>query len=322
MSAPPAIYLRLPNWIGDVCMSLPCLDTLLLSGIPVIACGRPWARDLLAGYAIADFLPMSGQWRKDRATVQQHRRHHYRRCAGLLLPDSLSSAMVFRFAGIPCAGYRDDGRSLILRWPINKPAGKLHAVESWHYLTRQAMRRWGLESPLDAPPSRLNLLLNDEHRRQCELALDQAGLRGRPFILIAPTATGLHHGKNKVWPFFDALTRRLQEQGHRVAMCPPPSEETAAKRNAPTAIRIPPLALGAFATLTKLAEAVVCNDSGVSHLAAAAHARQITLFGVTQRDRTGPWSDLAVCLGSDQGWPGLDETEASLARILSEPTLA
>jgi heptosyltransferase-2 len=319
MSSPSAIYLRMPNWIGDVCMSLPCLDTLLLSGVPVIVCARPWAKDLLAGYKLEGFLPMSGQWRKDRSIVQQHRRHHYRRCAGLLLPDSLSSAMVFRFAGIPCAGYRDDGRSLILRWPVNKPAPNLHAVQSWHYLTRQALSRWGMESPLPGPPARLGLLLNDVHRQQCDQALQQVGLQDQPFVLIAPTATGLHHGKNKVWPFFDALTRRLQAQGHVVAMCPPPAEEEAAKRNAPTAIRIPALKLGAFATLTRLATLVVCNDSGVSHLAAAAHARQVTLFGVTQRERTGPWSDQAVCLGSDQGWPSLEATEEIVSPFLPAP---
>src|SRR5690606_15665974 len=135
--------------------------------------------------------------------------------------------------------------------------------------------------------------------------------------LIAPTATGLHRGKVKVWPHYDLLTRRLQEAGHTVAMCPPPAEVEAARANAPTAICLPPLKLGAFATLTRLAALVVCNDSGVSHLAAASGARQLTLFGVTQPERTGPWSDKAVCLGSAQAWPSAEQAAECVAALLT-----
>lgn len=320
MSMFTAIYVRLPNWIGDVCMSLPSLHALLETGLPVVVCARPWARDLLAGYKLSGFVEMTGRWREDRAAVHIHRKKaqqaHPR---GLLLPDSLSSAMVFKFAGVPSAGYRDDGRSLILRWPVNKPAANLHAVESWHYVTTQALKRWGLPvKPLPAV-RRLDLRLAERHAAEGMQALKEAGLEAGRYILIAPTAIGLHRGKNKVWPYFDALTRRLQDLGYTVAMCPPPAEADAAKKNAPTALCLPPLKLGAFATLTRLASLVVCNDSGVSHLAAASGARQLTLFGVTQRERTGPWSDNASCVGSAHGWPSQDEVERQALALLPEP---
>ncbi|MGB3289241.1 MAG: glycosyltransferase family 9 protein [Burkholderiaceae bacterium] len=319
MTMPSAIYLRLPNWIGDVCMSLPCLHALLDTQLPVVVCARPWAKDLLAGYELNGFIEMRGRWREDRAAVQQHRKkaqHAHPR--GLLLPDSLSSAMVFKFAGVPSAGYRDDGRSLILRWPIGKPREALHAVQSWYHLTTQALKRWNLPVP-PLPASRnLGLRLADRHGVEAMQALEAAGLEPGRYILIAPTATGLHKGRIKVWPEFDALTRRLQERGHIVAMCPPPAEVEAARRNVPTALCLPPLKLGAFATLTQLAALVVCNDSGVSHLAAAAHARQLTLFGVTQHERTGPWSDTASCLGSMHAWPSLEQAEQRILDLLPE----
>ncbi len=312
-----AIYVRLPNWIGDVCMSLPSLHALLNTHIPIVVCARPWARDLLAAYKLAGFIEMKGRWREDRASVHAFRKkaqHAHPR--GLLLPDSLSSAMVFKFAGIPSAGYRDDGRSLILRWPVKKPSPHLHAVESWYYLTSQALKRWNHPVSPAHPSSRLGLQLADKHHTEAMHALRAAGLEPGRFVLIAPTATGLHRGKVKVWPHFDALTRRLQDSGHTVAMCPPASEAQAAKANAPTALCLPPLHLGAFATLTRLASLVVCNDSGVSHLAAAAGARQLSLFGVTQRERTGPWSDNASCLGSAHAWPSLQETEQQVLTLL------
>lgn len=317
MSIISAIYIRIPNWIGDVCMSLPCLDLLLETRIPVVVCARPWARDLLDDYPIAGFIPMSGRWRKDRAAVQTFRkRAHHAHARGLLLPDSLSSAMVFRFAGIPSAGHRDDGRSLILRWPIRKSTRKLHAVEAWYRLTAQALQKWGVGSNPENVPETLGLRLTSEHCSTAQALMNQAGLNSGDFVLIAPTAVGLHHGKNKVWPAFEALTKRLQAQGHKVVMCPPPSEVDQALQNAPSAHCLPSIGLGGFAALTRHAALVICNDSGVSHVAAAAGARQLTLFGVTQQDRTGPWSISATCLGSAKKWPGLDDVEHEALHLL------
>lgn len=317
MTPVSAIYLRIPNWIGDVCMSLPSIEATLATGLPVVVFGRGWARDLLSGHGLTGFVEMKGRWREDRAAVHTFRKksaHAHPR--GLLLPDSLSSAMIFNFAGVPSAGYRDDGRSLILRWPVPKPPGRPHAVESWYHLTAHALRRWGCPPPPPRPPRQLGLRLTDKHQAEAGQALESAGLTRGDFVLVAPTATGLHRGRVKVWPHFDTLVRRLQQGGHTVAMCPPPSEIDAARKNAPTALCLPPMKLGAFATLTRLASLVICNDSGVSHLAAAAGAQQITLFGVTQRERTGPWSGHATCLGSAQGWPGTDEVEEHALAML------
>src|SRR5690606_17888416 len=148
--------------------------------------------------------------------------------------------------------------------------------------------------------------------------LAQAQLQPGGYVLIAPTATGLHHGKIKVWPHYQALTKLLQQQGHTVVMCPPPSEVEEAKKNAPDALCLPPLKLGAFATLAQHAALDICNDSGVSHLAAATGARQLTLFGVTQPERTGPWSDQASCLGSAQAWPSLEQVVNHVNTVLAQ----
>ncbi|MDY0310078.1 MAG: glycosyltransferase family 9 protein, partial [Castellaniella sp.] len=255
-------------------MSLPSLEALLATGLPVVACARPWAQDLLSAYPLAGFIPMQGPWRADRAAVRHARRQApLGRPLGLLLPDSLSSALVFRFAGIPCAGYRDDGRSLILRWPCAKPTGPLHAVQSWYHLTRHALTQWHLAVPPPQPAEELRWQAALAHEDAASRTLAQAGLSRGGFVLIAPTATGLHKGRVKVWPGFDSLTRSLQARGLTVAMAPPPSERQAALDNAPTALLLPPLGLGAFAALTRRAALVICNDSGVSHLSAAAGAR-------------------------------------------------
>jgi len=319
MSEISCLYVRLPNWVGDVCMSLPSLRALAAAGLPLVICARPWARDLLDGLPKQDFIPMRGKVGADRAAVAAHRRSlgaAGRRARGLLLPDSLSSALVFRLAGLPSAGYRDDGRSFLLRWPVSKPSRPMHAVQSWHCLTREALARWGLPAGPAAPSPTLDLPLTPAHRQAAEDALRDAGLAGRPFVLIAPTATGLHKGRIKVWPGFDALSRSLQSAGHIVVMCPPPSEIDEARRNAPSAQLLPPLSLGAFAALTTRARLVICNDSGVSHVAAAALAPELTLFGVTSPSRTGPWSPRAVCMGADGSWPSVQEVDARARQLL------
>ena len=198
---------------------------------------------------------------------------------------------------------------------MDKPDASLHAVESWHYLTRAALTRWGLPAGPAQPPRRWTCRSRPPTSGRPTRPLAAAGLAGKRFVLIAPTATGLHKGKVKVWPGFDTLTRGLQNQGHTVVMCPPPAKRTR-PGNAPTAQLLPPLSLGAFAALTARSALVICNDSGVSHVAAAASARQLTLFGVTRPGRTGPWSPRAVCVGAEDAWPPEDEVERQARRLL------
>src|SRR5690606_25563637 len=170
------------------------------------------------------FIPMQGRVWDDARAVREHRRALAgagRGVRGLALPDSLSSAAVFRLAGVASAGYRDDGRSLLLRWPIAKPDAGLHAVQSWYYLTRAALQRWGLPAAAEQPGPLLNLPITEAHRQAADALLAGACLADQPFVLIAPTATGLHKGKIKVWPGLDALARALQARGQTLVTCPP-----------------------------------------------------------------------------------------------------
>lgn len=310
------VYIRLPNWIGDVCMSTPALQAAVSTGLSIVACGKPWARSLLTDMPTLQFLPVSGEWQQDRRQVREHIRRHpvEGRSAGLLLPDSLTSALAFRLAGLTCAGYRDDGRSLLLKWPFSKPGEPMHAVQSWYWLTRQAFAKWGYTLPAQ-PAQSLHLSSDSDSMAAASDALVQAGAGERP-ILIAPTATGQHKGKNKVWPHFDALTRRLQAQQYTVAMCPPEAELEQAKANAPTATVIAPLSLSGFVALVRQSSLVICNDSGVAHLASLTDTPQLTLMGVTDAARTHPWTPHAHILGSYGHWPSVEDVLGAVNQLL------
>lgn len=310
------VYIRLPNWIGDVCMSRPAVEAALASGLTIVACGKPWAQALLADLPGLQFLALSGQWRQDRQRIKAHRSAHpgTGRSVGLLLPDSLTSALAFRLAGLPCAGYRDDGRSLLLKWGFAKPSQTLHAVQSWYWLTREAFARWGVT--LAAQPAQsLYLPSNADAVATAQAALSATGASGAP-ILIAPTATGEHKGRNKVWPHFDELTRQLQAQGYTVVMSPPASEAAQAQANAPSATVLPPLDLGGFVALLRQCSLVICNDSGVAHLAALTETPQLTLIGVTNPTRTRPWTPRAHLLGTYGHWPSVADVLDTVNQLL------
>ncbi len=296
------------------------------AGFPLVLVGRPWARDLLAGMRPHDFIAVDGPLRKDAERVRGLLRGHTSSAPqlpagpfkGICFPDSISSALVFRLAGIRSGGYRDDGRSLLLKWPVSKPRGEVHAVSSYYYLARTLLLKWGLPETIpETPTPALRLPLTSGHIQAAHATLERAGLN-KPFVLLSPTATGLHRGRIKSWAYYEPLAQRLMAQGWPVVMCPPPNEVDAARAAVPSALVLPALPLGAYAALTKQASLVICNDSGTSHIAAAAQSRQLTLFGVTRPTRTGPWSPTASWLGEEGAWPTLEEVVQRATQLLQQ----
>ena len=315
--SPLPILIRLPNWVGDVCMCLAALERILRLGVPIAVCARPWAKDLLAGMKLDSFIPVTGKFGADLSTLRAWHRLHPEYQKAIILSDSLSSALLFKLAGFQSAGYKDDGRSLLLRWPFNKPQPRQHAVRSWFSLTEQSLATWGYSRQSLEIPVRPFLPLTREHLLGAQQAMEQAGLKPKAFVLIAPTAVGLHKGQIKVWQHFDELTKHLQKAGLRVVMCPPPSEQAAALQAAPSAQMLAPLGLGSFAALAHEATLVICNDSGVSHICAAVGAEQLTLFGVTDPARTGPWTPNSVNLGQNGHWPALEDVISSVQQLVA-----
>lgn len=311
------ILVRLPNWVGDTCMCLPSLALLKQLGVPVVICARGWAQSLLAGLRLEGFIEMTDSLKSNVRMLRQWRQDHPAQDRALLMPDSFSSALTFKLAGFKTAGWRDDGRSLLLKWPQTKPAEPLHAAQQWFALTKRSLDQWGVDTTSASISQSQYLPLTNEHKQSAMAALRSAGLKSGQFVLIAPTATGQHQGKKKVWPHFDVLARVLQNNQIKVAMCPPLAEQSDAHRAAPTADLIRPLDLGAFCALTQMAKLVVCNDSGVAHLCAAAGSHQLTLFGVTEMARTGPWTTNSCNLGQNGGWPTTGEVITRVQRLLA-----
>jgi heptosyltransferase II len=296
------LLVRLPNWVGDVCMALPALHALETRGVALRVAGRGWAGDLLAGQgwpAIA--LPASV---RDAARVLRAERVRH----GLLLTNSLSSAIAFRLGGVSALGYRNEGRSLLLGRALARPA-PCHEVEVFWRLARETAGWLSLPALPDAPPERLGLLLAASHEAAALAAIDAAmpghAAAPRGFVVIAPLAAGTTRGMSKAWPGFGELSRVLAARGVPTVCCPGPGEEAAAREAAPAAIQLAGLRLGAYAALCRRARLTIANDSGPMHLAAAVGAPVLGIFGPGDPARTRPWGPGARWLGGGGSWPDI-----------------
>ena len=205
-------------------------------------------------------------------------------------------------------------RSVLLDHGIPEP-GTMHEVERFFYVAHEAVKAWGGKPAFDKVPERLSLVLLKRHEAAAKNLIEQYKIPQR-FALLAPIARGQHHGKNKHWEHFNELVAPLRERGIEPIIFPSVREEALAKAACPDATILPPTTLGNFAAVAKRAQVVIANDSGVSHIAAAVGAKQITLVGVTDTTRTGPWNPDAVVLGENGRWPSVEEVTETLGTML------
>lgn len=306
------VLCRLPNHVGDCCMCLPALRLLQASGYEPALIGKRWAEDLMSGMGWR-FDPIEGHVLEDLSRIR-YLATNAGATKGLLFPNSFGSALLFKLGRLPTAGLSTDGRSLLLDWRIPEPPA-MHEVERFFYVAYHALKAWGGVPAWETAPKNLGLLALKRHEAAAKNIIAEYHIPQK-FALLAPIARGLHHGKPKHWPHFNALVKPLKEMGIEPIVFPSLREEEAARAACPDATFLPPTTLGNYAALARRAQIVIANDSGVSHVAAAVGAKQITLVGVTDTGRTGPWNPNAIVLGSNGAWPTIDEVTAVLAREL------
>jgi heptosyltransferase-2 len=303
----PSIIVRLPNHLGDACMASPALDLLASRGYALTLVGRGWARDLYAGYPWQMQALAQGRLARVRA-LHALRRSLPRGTPMLLLTNSFSSALEARLGGLRAFGYATDRRGWLLARPIPVPqrwTGDMHTVEYYHWLARCVIDR-----PVPAP-TRIELRLAPTAYVHARWTLEAAGVR-LPYVMLCPVATGVHHGKVKAWDGFPRLSEELAQRGHTVVACPGPGEHDAVAAAVPRAVLLQETDVAGFAALLAQARLVVANDSGPGHLAAAVGARLVSVFGVTELDKTRPLGEHVRVVGSGEGWPGYEEVRSAV----------
>lgn len=309
------ILCRLPNHVGDCCMALPALRLLEASGLTPILTGKRWAEDLLAGTGWR-FEPIEGHVSEDFVRIRNLSRLFGPSPKGILFPNSFSSALLYSIGGIKSAGFPTDFRRLLLSTSVPEP-GEMHEVKRFFTLALETLKAWHITPAWDKVPPALGLTPLKRHEAAARNLIQELKIP-KDFALLAPIARGLHHGKKKHWSHFNELCAPLRSMGIEPIIFPSAREVDLVQSACPNAKICPPTTLGTLAALAKRSRIVIANDSGISHVAAAVGANQITLIGVTNPQRTGPWNNKAIILGNEKtGWPSFEEVLNAIQKSIS-----
>jgi heptosyltransferase-2 len=109
---------------------------------------------------------------------------------------------------------------------------------------------------------------------------------------------------------------RIHPSHGRVAGSIAPGRRVARPGRDGDATVLPESDVGTFAALLAGARLVVANDSGPGHLAAAVGASIVSVFGVTEPEKTRPWGPRVRLVGSGAGWPRYEDVLAATDELL------
>jgi heptosyltransferase-2 len=287
-----------PSWIGDAVMAQPLFRRLLQAtpGLQLDALAPRWVAPVLRRMpeiaAIVDSpfghgeTSLKARWRLARSLKERHYDRAY------VLPNSLKSALVPFLAGIPeRVGFIGESRYGLInrRHRLDKAALPL-MVERFAQLAESPGAP--LPRPIGPP------LLLSSPTQQAE-ALASLGL-APPTRLVA-FCPGAEYGPAKRWPeaHFARLARDLAARGHTVWLFGSGKDKAvgdAIVAQAAGACRnlCGTTGLDQAIDLLALSELVVCNDSGLMHVAAALDRPLVALYGSSSPGFTPPLSERAT----------------------------
>lgn len=286
-----------PSWVGDTVMAQPLFARLKarFPGAQLAVFAAAWVAPLATRMPEVDEvihnpfahgeLALGRRWRLARALAGRFD-------WAIVLPNSLKAALLPFFAGIRRrTGYVGEFRYGLLNDVRHLDEAALPLmVERFAWLAEE--KDAPLPRPL--PPPRLRV---EESQRTATLA--RLGLAGDP----APIAfcPGAEYGPAKRWPahHFAHLARLLAEAGHTVWLLGsqrdrPLGEAIAAE--SPARNLCGRTGLEEAIDLLASARAVVTNDSGLMHVAAAVQTPLVALYGSSSPAFTPPLSDKARIL--------------------------
>lgn len=289
-----------PAWIGDTVLAQPLFERLheRHPGLELDALAPRWVAPVLARMPqirhVIDSpfghgeISLRTRWNLARQIAAEDYQQAY------ILPNSLKSALVPFMAGIPeRIGFVGESRYGLInrRHTLDKEALPL-MVERFAQLAEAP------GAPLPRPLPRPRLTSTPEQQAAALAALGLAP--PQRLVVFCP---GAEYGPAKRWParHFAALARALIARGHTIWLLGSPKDRNVGEdivhqvpgpcRNLCGATN-----LEQAIDLLALAELVVCNDSGLMHVAAALDRRLVALYGSSSPNFTPPLSDKASIL--------------------------
>jgi heptosyltransferase-2 len=286
-----------PSWVGDMVMAQTLFVCLKQSHpdcqIDVLA--PEWSRPILermpevrqalsfpVGHGVLDMAT--------RRNVAQNLRGQYQQA--ILLPNSLKSALVPFFAGIPKrTGWRGEMRFGLLN-DMRKLDKQRYPLMIERFMALAFEPGAELPKPYPKPSLRIDAESRDAALARFALSVD------RPVLALCP---GAEFGESKRWPaeHFAKVAEAKVREGWQVWLFGSKNDhavgETIRQRLIP-GLREEALNLAGETSLAEAidllscAEAVVSNDSGLMHVAAALGRPLVSVYGSTSPAFTPPLS--------------------------------
>jgi heptosyltransferase-2 len=286
------ILIVAPNWIGDTLLAQPLFARLheQTPGLSLDAVAPEWTAPVLRRMREIDevietrlahgALQLGARWRLARSLARR------RYDVAIVLPGSFKSALVPFLAGIPRRiGFVGESRYGLLNVLHRLDEAKLPLMaERYAQLA---------EAPGEPPRRPLRTVRLDVDEANLAITVARLGLdHSRPIVAFCP---GAEYGPAKRWParHFAELARALAARGRYVwligSRADRPIGEEIEHGSSGAALNLCGRTdLGAAVDLLSLAEAVVSNDSGLMHVAAALGRPLVALYGSSSPAHTPP----------------------------------
>lgn len=272
---PEHLLIRAPNWLGDTVMAQPAMRAFALGLRPrrISVCGKPWLADVLPYLNLPNAHFAASMPRKSDVCV--------------MFPNSFRAAwMAFRSGAKRRIGYRGQGRSLLLTDAL--PARLDMACDHHRHYYNDLAAQCGIE--IAEPEVRLTCPPDAERRGRAWL--EKQGLDARRTICMAP---GAQFGGAKRYPaekWREAAAHLAGKGFALIALGTGEEREIAAQSLAGCNDRCRNLAgetsLAECLQLLAASRGLLCNDSGLMHVAAGLGKPVASVFGATDPQRTSP----------------------------------
>ncbi len=301
-----SILIIAPNWIGDAVSTQPLLANLKLlypdSKIDILASNwvAPVYRACSEVHEVieAKFEHKKLQWNLRKQLAKKIEAKNYQAC--FVLPNSFKSALIPWLANIPFRiGYRGEMRFGLINLALDNPSKINRPPMVEHYLALSQL----LKDDESIPPNKLMPKLNvsSAAKEQVEQKLQDANINSDSIYAICP---GAEYGPSKRWPteHFAALAKRLitQNSNNQIILLGSKSDHSLAQEITSQTKQASNIhnwcgntSLDEAIALIGMSKAVVSNDSGLMHIAAALQIPQVAIFGSSDPAHTPPLSERA-----------------------------
>jgi len=301
-----SILIIAPHWIGDAVSTQPLLANLKVlypdSKINILASNwvAPVYRACSEVHEVieAKFEHKKLQWNLRKEIAKEIEAKNYQAC--FVLPNSFKSALIPWLANIPFRiGYRGELRFGLINLALDNPSKVNRPPMVEHYLVLSQLLKDDESIPLDKFAPKLNV--SGAAKQQVGQKLQDANINRDFIYAICP---GAEYGPSKRWPteHFAVLAQQLikQNSNNQIILLGGKNDYSLAQEITSQSKLVSNIhnwcgntSLDEAIALIGMSKAVVSNDSGLMHIAAALQIPQVAIFGSSDPAHTPPLSDRA-----------------------------